>query len=534
MQNKLKIGLLLDNLSVPAWAWEMVKVIIHQNLADVRFIVLNQKPKPSGKKSPLLYRVFSKIERTVFKTIPNAFERKNILEIENFKPKVIKVNPVQKKFSDSFENQDLEEIKEQEPDVLIRLGFRVLKGELLDIPKLGIWSYHHGDNLVNKGGPPCFWEVMLGWNETGSVLQILTDKLDAGNVIYRSLSRTDPLSVHRNANKVYWKSLFFIPRQLTRINSIGVLAWREEVKKKALSIAPSNPELFKPPGNLRMISLFFSWSKRNVYRKFHEFFNKEVWEIWLSKKDSGKKVKISNPEGNYLADPFLIEKEGGAWLFAEQYCYKKNKGSIAIAKIENDKVSGFQTIIEEAYHLSYPFVWEENGTFWMYVESAAKAGLRLYKAEKSPYDWKLFNEKMLDQKLYDPTICKKDGLYWLFANQKAHPSTSSFDELYLYYSEDFVNGNWISHPQNPIVSDVKSSRPAGALFEKDGDWYRPAQDSAKHYGHRVKIQKIIKWNIFEYEEVTTEVVEADWQKDLKGTHTINRSENFLVTDSFRR
>ncbi|MFD2036367.1 hypothetical protein ACFSKL_16300 [Belliella marina] len=534
MPNKLKIGLLLDNLSVPAWAWEMVNVIINQNLADVRFIVLNQKPKPSGRKSPLFYRIFSKIDRTVFKVIPNAFERKNILEIEGFEPRIIRVNPIQKKFSDSFEQQDLESIKRQNPDVLIRLGFRILKGELLGIPTLGVWSFHHGDNLVNKGGPPCFWEVMLGWSETGSVLQILSDKLDDGEVIYRSWSRTDPLSIHRNANKVYWKSLYFVPRQLARINSIGVLAWREEVEKKELRIVASNPEFFRPPGNLRMISLFFAWSKRNIQRKSHELFNKEVWEIWISKIGAGQKVKISNPKGTYLADPYLIENEEGAWFFAEQYRYSEKKGSIAVARVQNDEVGVFETAVDEPFHLSYPFVWKENGAHWMYVESASKAGLRLYKTEKFPGNWQLFNVKLLDQKLYDPTICKKDGLYWLFANQKAHPSASSFDELYLYYSEDFVDGNWKPHPQNPIVSDVKSSRPAGALFEKNGNWYRPAQDSAKHYGHRIKIQRIVKWSVFEYSEVTEEIIEADWQEGLTGTHTINRSDNFLVMDSFRR
>ena len=207
--SKLRIGLLLDSYLIPAWAWEMLRVILEEDLARISFVLLNQTSKPSGSKSSFLYRTFSKIDRTFFKVNPNAFERKDIRSIRGFSAETISVKPIQSKYMDRFSEEDLEKVKKQEPDILIRLGFRILKGDILTIPSLGIWSYHHGDNLVNKGGPPCFWEVMLGWQETGSVLQILSEKLDEGKVIYRSWSRTDPLSVHRNANKVYWKSLFF-------------------------------------------------------------------------------------------------------------------------------------------------------------------------------------------------------------------------------------------------------------------------------------------------------------------------------------
>ena len=71
-------------------------------------------------------------------------------------------------------------------DVALRFGFRIVKGNALRVAKHGVWSHHHGDNLLYRGGPPGFWEVMRGDPFTGTILQILSDELDGGQVIYRS------------------------------------------------------------------------------------------------------------------------------------------------------------------------------------------------------------------------------------------------------------------------------------------------------------------------------------------------------------
>lgn len=535
---KLKIGVLIDQFQIPSWAWEMLSLILKKDLAEIDFILINQSPKASGNKSSFLYRVFSKLDRSFFKVDRNAFDRKDLREIPGFNADFITVTPIQKKYSDSFGSKDLDLIKERKPDILIRLGFRILKGDILKIPTLGVWSYHHGDNLVNRGGPPCFWEVLNGWETTGSVLHILSEKLDDGKVIYRSWSRTDPLSVHRNANKVYWKSLYFIPRNLERINQVGIAQWKLELDKwEADSM---NEITLKPPGNLEMIGLGLSHLAKTLERKVNESLNKEVWQIWLGSNtdntitDFKSLNKVSNPNGSYLADPFLVDDGGETYLFAEQFDYTKRKGIISFAQLSNGKVSEFSPALVESFHLSYPFLFQEGEDWFMLVESSTSKSLRLYIANEFPRKWKLAKTWFEGKEMYDPTIVKKDGLYWLFVNIKPHPGASSFDELCLYYSEDLLNGDWISHPLNPIVSDVRSSRPAGNLFIENGTWFRPAQDSAKHYGHQIRIQEILQWNREKYKEQTFKIISADWNPSLTGTHTINFSKNWIVLDSFKR
>ncbi len=516
----------------------MLQEIQEKELGVISTIILNQNPKSSGKKSGFLYRAFRNLDRRFFSVKEDAFKRLDIRELKLNQCEVISINPIQKKYSDYFGQVDLEKIQKQKPDVLIRLGFRILKGQILKVPTLGIWSFHHGDNLVNKGGPPCFWEVFLGWETTGSVLQILSDKLDSGQVIYRSWSRTDPLSVNRNSNKVYWKSLFFVPRNLQRIKEIGIEAWKAETNKWENADQVSKSSLRKPPSNIQMIQLLPGFLWRNLNRKYIELKNKEQWKIWFGNSlegiQTGKGTKIPGPANGYLADPFLFDKDGITWCFAERFDHDREQGSIVVSEIKDNQVKGFQTCLEEDFHLSYPFLFEHEKVNYLTVESAEKNELRMYKSLDFPIHWELVSRQFKGQSLYDPTICKKDGLYWLFANRKEHAEASSFDELFLYWSENPLTDNWISHPMNPIVSDVKSSRPAGKLFKQSGQWIRPAQDSGKSYGHRIKLQRITDWDKEKYQEETQEVIEANWDKGLLGTHTLSEVRGLVALDTFQR
>ena len=105
------------------------------------------------------------------------------------------------------------------------------------------------------------------------------------------------------------------------------------------------------------------------------------------------------------------------------------------------------------------------------------------------------------------------------------------NNLYLFSSDNLFSNNWASHPLNPIISDVRKSRPAGKIFKHNGYLYRPSQDCSKDYGYRTIINKIIKINDKEYQECTVDSIEPNWMRNLKGTHTFNFSENYTVIDA---
>lgn len=63
------------------------------------------------------------------------------------------------KYAQYFSAKDLTLIKTHKPDVILRFAYNIIKGEILTLAKHGVWSFHHADEQVIKGGPAGFWEL---------------------------------------------------------------------------------------------------------------------------------------------------------------------------------------------------------------------------------------------------------------------------------------------------------------------------------------------------------------------------------------
>src|SRR6266567_2602478 len=90
----------------------------------------------------------------------------------------------------------------------------ILAGEILTAARYGVWSYHHGDNDFYRGGPPHFWELCERAPLSGVILQVLTEELDGGVVLCKSLFATQPtVMVSRNRFAPYWGSTDLVIRK---------------------------------------------------------------------------------------------------------------------------------------------------------------------------------------------------------------------------------------------------------------------------------------------------------------------------------
>jgi hypothetical protein len=70
---------------------------------------------------------------------------------------------------------------------------------------------------------------------------------------------------------------------------------------------------------------------------------------------------------------------------------------------------------------------------------------------------------------------------------KENSNLTEYNELFIYYSDQPFSENWVSHPMNPVVSDVRKARSTGKVFEKEEEIFRPSQDCSSGYGYRVII-----------------------------------------------
>jgi len=123
------------------------------------------------------------------------------------------------------------------------------------------------------------------------------------------------------------------------------------------------------------------------------------------------------------------------------------------------------------------------------------------------------------------TLIEHSMRWWMFACVN--------DELLLFYSDDPLSESWTPHPMNPVVSDVRSSRPAGRIFRRDGGLVRPAHDSSLGNGRTISFYRITKLTINEYEEEFLEHMEPP-NNDSFGVSTYNNVGDLTVVDVIQK
>ncbi|HPG41243.1 MAG TPA: hypothetical protein PLP19_08025 [bacterium] len=541
---KLRIGLLMDSLMTPAWVYDMLARIDASDYAQISLLILNNgQKKPPGffnklriRLKYLFFVLYTKIDRFLFRVPHDAFKNKDITTLLKDAP-VIPVTPRMTKFCDYIEGESIKEIKSYDIDIFIRLGFRILKGDILRISRYGIWSYHHGDYKVNRGLPSGFWEVLNNVPITGSVLQILTDELDNGQILFRSLSGTDISSVNRNRNKFYRKSQSFLPRKLEELYNKGDEEFFKSVTEQNKDLVFYSQPLYTAPGNWQLFGRLIKYILRYARIRINYILFYTQWFLMYDLRDQistslWRYKKMLPPVDRFWADPHVIFRGNYYYIFIEEYMYKSRKGHISVIKMD-DKGNYEQPVkvLDRPYHLSYPFVMEYENDYYMIPESKANRTIEVYKCQRFPDMWEPFKVLMKDIAAADATLFYHNNKWWMFVNIVENPGASVLDELFLFYADTPFSESWTPHPRNPIVSDVTSARPAGKIFTWKNDIYRPSQNSIRGYGYGIKMNKILTLDENDYQEIEVTSIEPNWDKKIKGVHTFNHENKLSIIDA---
>ncbi|CAM0954245.1 unnamed protein product [Alopecurus aequalis] len=206
---------------------------------------------------------------------------------------------------------------------------------------------------------------------------------------------------------------------------------------------------------------------------------------------------------NFVADPFLYLQGDTLFLFFETKTTTTMQGDIAVARsFDQGATWEFLGIaLDEAWHLSYPFVFKYENEIYMMPEGNKKKELRLYRATKFPLEWTL-EKVLINRPLVDAALIQFEGNWWIFASDFTRHGTEKNAELEIWYSSSPL-GPWNEHKQNPIYKSDKSlgARNGGRLFIFEGTLYRPGQDCSGTYGRKVKLYRVEKLSKEEYKEV---------------------------------
>jgi hypothetical protein len=486
----LRLGIIIESFSQPRWVRKSLENLIATGLGQFALVV---KVEAKRHGSGLLYKFYNRMDRRLYPTTATE-----LVDIEDL-------------FSDVPVIEDVEKIAEFNLDLLINFASTEWNKKVSDSAKHGVWYHTFGD-------APGFWEVTEDIPVTNLSLKSLQGETE--QIIYFSTSPTlSKFSVGVNNENCYWKAAAFMARALTDLQAGGSIT----VKFDHRFDKPGTP------GNGEMARMFLKLAGRAAARVFEKLTSSQQW-IVAYRFDREEFKYLIPPADRFWADPFQIKVGDRHYIFFEDYVNSAGRAHISVVEVDrNGIVSGPTEVLKLDCHLSYPFVFEWQGDYYMIPESGERNVVELYRAAKFPFEWEPVKVLLEARSPLDATLCEMNGKWWMFVNIQQEGVTVNRDELHLYYAESPL-GPWKPHARNPVVSAVQLARPAGRLFWSKGALFRPSQDSSIRYGYSTIINVVIDVSPSAYKEIPVLKFNPDWDNDLLGIHTVNLLDEMTVFD----
>src|SRR5579862_2405309 len=112
----------------------------------------------------------------------------------------------------------------------------------------------------------------------------------------------------------------------------------------------------------------------------------------------------------FVADPFMIHRDEGWYMFFEVMDAKSKLGKIACARSDDAIDWRYQQVVlSELFHLSYPYVFNFNGDTYMVPETGAAQAVRLYRARAFPAQWEFVCELLTGSPFVDSSLLYNGG-----------------------------------------------------------------------------------------------------------------------------
>ncbi len=547
MKEKLRIGILLHDFVIPSWESQVIRNISNSDFSEIVLVIKDNSTDSKAQTdnrgiAHRLIRLIEKTDRLIFKTHSDYKLKTDISAIFS-NTRTVEINTSQAEGNFTQGTSFLSQIKDLELDIILSVGCCSPTDDILKLSEYGLWSYTFDACGEADIPSPGFWEVIRNIPVTNSTLEILSAEKAKAAVIFSSYESTCRYSMNINRNSVAWRSALFAPRIMHGLNRYGEPYLNTLINRFSLTgnvTQRSFPRISLSVAAGTLLRYTVSVMKSIVKKLL--FTDAFRWRLLFDINEGGQLPsaaygnfrKLLSPEGIFWADPFVVAGDDCYWIFVEEFVYKKDRAHLSVLKLDKKgNLIDNHKIIERPYHMSYPFIFKIKDSYYMIPETSKNKTIELYKCVDFPYRWEFERNIMENISAVDSTLFRFNNKWWLFTaiDQTANISGCSA-ELFLYYTDDLFSGLWISHPLNPVVSDIRTARPAGNLFVSDGKIYRPSQNCSGRYGIGFNINHIAKLTENEYEETLISEVKPVWDKKLKGTHTLNFDTGFTIIDAY--
>lgn len=525
-----------DGILMRAFEARCVKHLLALDDLKVVVLIIDSRVRPTRLKRMRSHKLKSILFRCYMKFVckPAAYRPVDMSALLANVPSIRCVVTNEGAYSQYFSDADIKAIRGYHLDFILRFGFGIIRGEILNSARYGIWSFHHGDPERYRGRPACFWEIYQGDDATGAVLQRLTERLDGGIVLKKGFVRTVKYSYARTIDAIYLESSRW-PAQVCRELLRGDAYAREGPP------SPMRAPIRRAPTNREMVLFLLKLLRNVVGHIAHALFRHDVWSIGVVDArlsdflGAGPQPEIRyvfpSRRGTYLADPFGIQGLNTLTVLCERYDYRTRTGHIAAIELGESCSLVSARVLESASHMSYPYLLEHDGDIYCIPETRALREVALYVAEVFPHTWRRLFTLVKDVAASDPTVFWHEGLWWLtYVDQELGAPDCN---LCVWYADELL-GDWQPHRGNPVKTDIRSARPAGTPFVQDGRLYRPAQDCSRTYGGRIVLNHVERLTPWEFVEEPAAVIEPSGDTRFsQGVHTVSAIGDCTLIDGKR-
>jgi len=431
--------------------------------------------------------------------------------------------------------KDILLLKDQNLDFIISFGNSFNQNNLHKASNLGLLNVHYGKitNTYNLNKYIGFFETLNKISTTSFNIRHQGNcKLPRSS--YSSASITTFFPFRLNSMRVQRKSLFFLNKFLENINYDEIV-----FDQKYLEVMSMNSE-YNPPSimdSFRYLIQAITILSKSLYMKV--FNHAGRWSIGYFKLDDINNIKIRNLKiiknhpDQFLADPFLFEKDNSIYCFAEDYSYSSRIGKIRAFLLQDNDAIDLGIALEESFHLSYPNIFSINDEVFMCPETSENKDIRLYKSTNFPMKWSFHKSLIQDISAADTNIFYYDGRWWLFTNIDSSDLDDHCSELHIFYSDAFDSSNWIAHKKNPVIANSQKSRNAG-LIEYQDTIYRNFQvQDYNFYGKSFGLSKIIQLDTDNYIEEILDTIDPTFLKNIRGSHHFSYINGMAAIDFYR-
>ncbi len=193
---------------------------------------------------------------------------------------------------------------------------------------------------------------------------------------------------------------------------------------------------------------------------------------------------------DFVADPFLFPGADRWHLFFEVCNYDRDPDAVIGHASSPDAIRWEydQAVLNTGEHLSFPYVFEWEGTRYMVPEEGGATGraIRLYEATDFPTTWEPCATLVsTDHRTDDTIVFRWEDRWWLVVGD------SDLAGFRMYHSDSLRTDRWQPHANDPIVADRPAAfRPGGRPIVRNDRIVVFFQDCERRYGDKVRAFEI--------------------------------------------